>query len=97
MYYDVISAQYTDGYRLQVTFEDGKSGIVDFKKYIEKGGVFSRLKDFDYFKRFQINEDLGIIAWDNQIDIAPETLYSEATGIPLPDWMESESGLRKTA
>ena len=97
MYYDVTSAQYIDGYRLQVTFEDGRFGIVDFKKYIEKGGVFSRLRDFDRFKAFQINEDLGIITWDNQIDIAPETLYSEATGIPLPDWMESESGLRKTA
>ena len=64
MYYDVTSAQYIDGYRLQVTFEDGSFGIVDFKKYIEKGGVFSRLGDFDRFKAFQITEDLGLITWD---------------------------------
>ena len=23
----------------------------------------------------------------NEIDIAPETLYTETTGNPLPDWM----------
>jgi len=48
------------------------------------------------FRNFQINKELGIIVWDHQIDVAPETLYSEATGNPLPAWMESESGLRET-
>ena len=97
MYHDVISAKYLDGYRIQVTFEDGKSGIVDFQKYLQQGGVFSKLRDLDYFKKFEINTELGTITWDNQIDIAPETLYGDATGTPLPDWMESESEVRKTA
>lgn len=84
---DVVSAVYKGDYRIEVTFEDGKKGVVDFTKYLEKGGVFERLKDKDFFSRFEVNEELGTLSWQNEIDVAPETLYAEATGSPLPEWM----------
>ena len=46
---DVVSAVYQGDYRIEVTFEDGKKGIVDFTKHLEKGGVFERLKDKAFF------------------------------------------------
>ena len=95
MSYDVVSADYVENYKIQVTFENGKSGIIDFLPYIKKGGIYSKLKDIDYFKRFSINNELGIITWENRIDIAPETLYSDATGEPLPEWMYPLDDLRK--
>jgi len=85
---DVISASYKGGYKIEVTFEDGARGIVDFEKYLEKGGVFNKFKDIDFFKRFSINEELGVLTWGDEIDIAPETLYAEATQSPLPDWVD---------
>ncbi len=85
---DVVSAVYKGDYRIEVTFEDGKKGIVDFAKYIEKGGIFERLKDKDFFACFEVNQELGTLSWQNEIDVAPETLYAEATGSPLPEWME---------
>lgn len=97
MYIDIISARYVNEYRIELTFENGRSGVVDFTKFISKGGVFSRLSDPDVFKRFRINEELGVITWDDEIDVAPEILYSEATGEPLPDWMHHESEIRETA
>jgi hypothetical protein len=42
----------------------------------------------EFFRHFQIHPELGVLTWQNEIDISPETLYSEATGSPLPDWME---------
>ena len=33
---------------------------------------------------------LAVITWGEQIDIALETLYAEATGRGLPDWVETE-------
>ena len=80
-----------------MTFENGSSGVVDFTKFISKGGVFSKLSNFDFFKRFQVNQELGVITWDDEIDVAPETLYSEATGEPLPPWMQEEVEMRKIA
>lgn len=85
---DVVSAVYKGDYRIEVTFEDGKKGIVDFTKYLDKGGVLERLKDKEFFSQFEVNQELGTLSWQNEIDVAPETLYAEATGAPLPEWME---------
>ncbi len=86
MIHDVVSAVYRNGHKIEVTFDDGKKGIVDFAKYLKRGGVFERFKDMDFFRSFAINEELGVLTWGNEVDIAPETLYAEATGTPLPDW-----------
>lgn len=85
---DVICAVYKGDYRIEVTFEDGKKGIVDFTKYLEKGGVFERLKDKEVFAGFEVNQEQGTLSWQNEVDVAPVTLYAEATGAPLPEWMD---------
>lgn len=97
MYIDIISARYINEYRIELIFENGRSGVVDFTKFISKGGVFSRLSDLTFFRRFKVNEELGVITWEEEIDVSPETLYSEATGEPLPHWMRQETEIRQTA
>ncbi len=88
MYHDVIKIKCLNNFRLELTFDDGKSGILDCMPFIEKGGVFSVLKDVNVFNQAQIHKELGVITWNNEIDIAPETAYCLATGSPLPGWME---------
>jgi len=88
MYHDITEMRILDDYKLQLTFNDGKSGVLDCKPFIDKGGVFSKLRDPEFFKSVQINKELGILTWDDEIDIAPETVYSIPTGSPLPEWME---------
>jgi len=90
MIHDVVSATYEGEYRIKITFDDGKSGSVDFSSYIERGGISERLRDLDVFRNFEINEDLGVLTWDGDIDVSPEALYAEATGSPLLDWMRPE-------
>ena len=85
---DVVSAKYLKGYILELTFDNGESGTVDFSKYLKVGGVFQRFKDLEFFKNFKVNNELGVITWQDEIDVAPETLYSEATKFPLPEWTE---------
>jgi hypothetical protein len=82
MLYDVISAIHKGDYKIELTFDDGKKGIIDFSKYLLRGGVF------DIFKDFSVNNEIGMLTWQNDIDIAPETLYSKATGCPLLKWMK---------
>ena len=88
MYHDVIKIKCLENYELELTFDDGKSGILDCRPFIEKGGVFSALRDPKLFDTVRIHKELGVITWDNEIDIAPETAYSLATGSPLPGWMK---------
>jgi len=86
---DVIAANYKGEYKIELIFEDGASGIVDFSKYLNKGGVFEKFKNMEFFMNFKIDEELGILTWGDEVDIAPETLYAEATNSPLPDWVDS--------
>ncbi len=88
MIHDVVAAEYRGGYLIELEFDDGKRGVVDFSKYLDKGGVFERFKDMEFFRGFSVNEQLGILTWEDEVDVAPETLYAEATGSGLPSWME---------
>jgi len=89
MYHDIVSVHCREGFELELTFDNGKSGILDCKPIIAKGGIFSRLGDSEVFKRARVNRELGVVTWDDEVDIAPETAYSLATGSPLPEWMDS--------
>ena len=57
---DVIAARYINDYRLELFFEDGKKGVVDFCKFLEKGGG-EKLRNLEYFKKFSVNTELGIL------------------------------------
>jgi hypothetical protein len=56
-----------------------------------QNGVFERFRDETFFRTFSVNDELGGLTWEGDIDIAPETLYSLATGKPLPDWVTDET------
>ena len=88
MEWDIIDLEYIEEYKLKLAFKDGETGIVDLGDYSKKGGVFNCFSDIEYFKQVYI--DAGVLCWPGDVDIAPETIYSMATGKPLPDWMETE-------
>ena len=90
MIHDVVSARYLAGYKIEVVFDNGRSGVVDFSRYVERGGVFERFRDIEFFRKFRVNEELGVLTWESEVDIAPETLYAEATAEPLPEWMTND-------
>lgn len=87
MILDVVSAEYLEDYKIKLMFEDGKAGIIDFCAYAKKGGVFEKFKDIEFFKSFRLDKEIGNITWNDEIDIAPEILYSEVTHTSLPEWM----------
>jgi len=55
-----------------VRFSDGRTGVVDFSEYLDRGGVFEAFRDIHFFRRFRVNDELGILTWEKGIDIAPE-------------------------
>lgn len=73
----VTAAAYAGGHRIHLTFDDGRTGTVDFGAWLD-GPVFEPLKDEAYFQLFAL--DGGTVAWPNGADIAPETLYLAAAG-----------------
>jgi hypothetical protein len=79
MFFDVTEAKYIDNYRIRLSFEDGSTGIADLSDYPNKNNVFRLFLDMDYFRNFRIQ--YGTMIWgDGELDIAPEKLYTIATG-----------------
>lgn len=72
MFLEVSKAEYLDGYRLRLLFNNGETRIVDLASSL-RGEVFVPLKDIDYFKKFSIK--FNTIEWENGADFAPEFLY----------------------
>lgn len=69
----VTKAVYVDGRSVELTFNDGAKGVVDFSVWINKYPFFEPLKDAEYFKNFSL--DGWTVYWPNGADIAPETLH----------------------
>ena len=74
MFLHIISARYIDRYKIDIQFNDGRSGIVDLSNSL-KGKVFQPLQDLVLFQQFEVDVDLGTLRWSNGADFAPEYLY----------------------
>ena len=61
-------------HRLQLGFDDGTAGELDFSDE-DWSGVFAPLSDPEFFARVALDNELGTIVWPNGADIAPETLH----------------------
>ena len=72
MFLEVIKADYLDGYRVKLLFNNGETKIVDLSQSLN-GSVFAPLKELELFKRFTIK--YNTIEWENGADFAPEYLY----------------------
>ena len=68
------SAEYVEGYKIKVTFEDGVVGVIDLDGNLW-GEVFEPLNDLKKFRAFKIDHELQTIVWSTGADLAPEFLY----------------------
>jgi hypothetical protein len=80
MPWDVVDLKIIAPLALLVSFSDGTSGEVRFQTS-HLTGVFSALKDFNFFKQAFI--DRGAVAWPDNIDLAPDAMYNaiKANGV----------------
>lgn len=70
----LTKAEYLEGYKIKVSFEDGAVGIIDLEGDLW-GEVFEPLKDLSNFKAFKVDSELQTIVWSTGADLAPEYLY----------------------
>jgi len=77
MYPSVISVVAGEDYVLLVAFDNGESGTLDMKGFLDFG-VFQRLKDYDAFRRVRVAFDT--VEGESGVDLDPEFVYAKCKG-----------------
>lgn len=65
----------TDDYKLKLVFTNGEQGLYDCSGLLDFG-VFQELRNKSYFKQAHVLG--GTVAWPNEQDICPDTLYLDS-------------------
>ena len=74
MHPPIMSVKCEGDYILSVDFDNGESGLLDMKPYLDFG-VFRKVKDPDIFRTVHVSFDA--IAWESGADIDPEFVYEK--------------------
>lgn len=72
----VENAEYIDGYKIDIMFDDGTRHVVDLESVVfsDARKIVSELQDLNLFKDFSIQR--RTLTWKNGLDFAPEFLKS---------------------
>ena len=73
----IVRAELKENYKIFIEFNDGISGIIDFKEKLDNDPrqIIKDLLDLDIFKTVKVYMDT--LCWDNGVDFAPEYLYEK--------------------
>ena len=74
----IIKAKALPGYRLQLQFGTGESGVVDLSEFVGRG-VFSSWEQPGVFEQVSITNH-GAVEWPGELDMCPDALYLRMTG-----------------
>lgn len=83
-------------YILRVVFEDGQERIINFEPVLY-GHYYGPLRDLELFNQVYLDEEIHTIAWPNEADFDPATLYNwhQGEGAELAEkalsWQETQT------
>ena len=81
-----VKVKALDNYNIFVWFADGVQGTVDLKHLAHKG-VFAEWDINNLFSQVYI-DDYGAIAWNDSIDICPDSVYLQLKGLTFEQWQQ---------
>ena len=85
-----VEVEARDGWRVWVAFADGVSGEVDLSDMAEEP-ICAAWRDPAFWKSVQIT-DYRAVAWSDDIELCPDSVYAELTGMMLREmYPRSES------
>jgi hypothetical protein len=79
----VLSVFPLRNFHLLLEFENGDYRVIDMRPMLW-GEVFEPLKDQDFFKKVKVDPEIKTVVWPNDVDLCPDTLYSESKPVEFP-------------
>ncbi len=78
----IVKASPLPDHTLLPFFESGHVRLLDMKLYIEKGGIWAEIDDWQVFSQGEVQEDLGGLVWPGEIDFCPDTAFKVSEPVP---------------
>ena len=89
MFSELSAVKPLENYAIFVEYKDGVQGIVDLK-HLSKKGVFSQWDKNNLFKNVHIS-NYGAIAWNDDIDICPDSIYLQLLGCTFEQYKQKKT------
>ena len=77
--HSVLTAEPLEGYDVLVSFENGVRGIFNCE-YLINDPYWAKLKSPTFFR--QVRAECGTLCWPEDIDVAPESVWADASRHP---------------
>ncbi len=78
-----------ENYQLSLVYEDGTKGVANLSHLVNKG-VFTFWHDYKNFCKVYIDQDSNALAWNDEIDICPDSLYLKIKNLSFNNWKEQQ-------
>ena len=85
-----VEVEARPGYKIWVKYANGPEGVVDLSDLVGQG-PYAAWNDPDFFNDGRINIETGVIAWGSDVDVCPDAIYLELTGLSFDQvftWMQ---------
>lgn len=79
----------SNDYSLKLEYSDGVKGELNLSHLLNKG-VFTKWNDLSFFKKVFINKENGSIAWDEEIELCPDSQYLKLIGKTFEEWEKTQ-------
>ena len=82
----VTKFEHLEGFRINVTFDDGTAGVADLRDLVKRR-PFTAIAPPSEFAKTRLEG--GTVCWAADVDIAPTLLYALAHALPRPRTFEA--------
>ncbi len=83
----IISVKVLQGYRLEMTYNDGVIAVKELNPLIQRGNLYGALADETFLRQVQITERGRSLLWPNGLEFCADALRmqdSESKKAPRP-------------
>lgn len=77
----ITKVEPTDSFKLEITYDNGRTITYDAEFLVLRGGVFAKLTDPSHFRQVKIGPRGRSIEWPGQVDLCADSVWIKATGL----------------
>jgi Protein of unknown function (DUF2442) len=89
MFPKLVAAKSLEKYRVWLKYSDQTQGFIDLSSLAHQG-VFETWEHENLFEKVYIDKISNALAWNEEIDLCPDSLYLKLKGMSFEQWKKEK-------